>query len=957
WLDDTKSLLEGVKSPKELSTLNSYIINIDQKLLELKEQVKDPSSIQKTHKLFLDCIGEKRQRISYDFSDNNEQLECKDFMVSLSPESLESLIEVNEDQSITVHLIGDEKTYTVRIPFDTELLDLIPKAIQYHIAKTGDKETIKRFLGKSVLSRMINLKKNKMAEVLIHRNIGLDEKWLGHTPLRFALSHNNVHIIKMLIEKGADPNCGQTDSRILNFTWEQHGFGEIVKLLIDHGANTKGLLPAACKSGDMDLISYLIERGEKLNYDTLNDACCTGQIEVVKKHIEAKIPLNPKDVSKLMLCPLFYAIESSVDLVELLISSGVDVENTRDNRGDSALHIAASQGKSGMIDLFDILDLELRNQDGRTPLYFAARNNHVKSFEKLMKKGADVTTKDHLGNSLLHATVAIDILKMLFDKIDVNSKNDLGDTPFMSSLRNWSENKVKFFLENGADPNELIGYSPPFSLALINTKNKEIFDLFIEKGAEINPDVPGVVTPLSAAIRNNNHEAFDQLIKLGAEINPKNPGITPPLIEALEYNRENLMARLLEYGANVNAIDPKSKLTPLMMSLKHAPHAVKILLKQGADTTAVDTEGRSCFQMANIWGEGKRRDYRLFYHKLLHDYGAPLKEEDLDPNKGFTCLYLDLLQSGRVEKAQWMDDVLDGKLSENADRLMLAHRFALEKTDDHGFYYEGFWPDFTYPELAQSFSDFIHESNYNIDLGQEVLDEIIDTFSAINGQMTDESLYTRYKEGKPVIIPTGWEAHSTATLIKGDTLLQCNKGGGKTNHTISFFQGDQFKNIKQEFFGKSIYSQNHICHYPDRTLRNSKEQKMLFGLSLNVTLEEPILEESFATHSQKTGNCTWASAKLALRGMLYLAYKEKYPELLSKNIKEVVDSMFKEWRMFDLEKGLERYLQKHTVDGHIDEKADLKMLNLIKVKCVRKSIGGKTEYGKFAKQIEELLAA
>jgi len=179
----------------------------------------------------------------------------------------------------------------------------------------------------------------------------------GHTPLFYAASTGQMHVVEFLISKGADVNAkdnrgGETPL----FYAGDVGWKNVVELLIAKGAdvNARGMrrssaLTSAAWVGHTDVAELLIAKGADVNArDDLG-----------------YIPLHPA------------ARNGLVEIVEMLISKGSDV-NAKTGWGETPLH-SATLGK------------EL---PGVMPLYSATRDGKIRVVQILIANGADVNVID-----------------------------------------------------------------------------------------------------------------------------------------------------------------------------------------------------------------------------------------------------------------------------------------------------------------------------------------------------------------------------------------------------------------------------------------------------------------------------------------------------------------------------------------------------------------------------------
>lgn len=138
--------------------------------------------------------------------------------------------------------------------------------------------------------------------------------------------------------------------------------------------------------------------------------------------------------------------------------------HSRDDRGLTALHIAALYGQANMVDL--LIDhgsnVDEVDADGTTALHCSAARGHQNTLLLLLHANADPTIIDAQGNTVLH--LAADngheaCVKALFYfaehtrwPVDPNLSNINGDTPLHHSSKWGYTGIVEILLEHGAQP-------------------------------------------------------------------------------------------------------------------------------------------------------------------------------------------------------------------------------------------------------------------------------------------------------------------------------------------------------------------------------------------------------------------------------------------------------------------------------------------------------------------------
>jgi len=121
---------------------------------------------------------------------------------------------------------------------------------------------------------------------------------------------------------------------------------------------------------------------------TLPEACKAGDVEGVKKLLEAGISPDTKDARGIS--ALHYAVGvDRLDILKLLMDKRADPKVT-DAQGNTLLHYAAGYGRQQTTEYFLQcgLPLNARNNKGETPLGCAERNKHQHIVTLLRSRGA-----------------------------------------------------------------------------------------------------------------------------------------------------------------------------------------------------------------------------------------------------------------------------------------------------------------------------------------------------------------------------------------------------------------------------------------------------------------------------------------------------------------------------------------------------------------------------------------
>uniref|UniRef100_A0AAR2ISU4 Poly [ADP-ribose] polymerase n=1 Tax=Pygocentrus nattereri TaxID=42514 RepID=A0AAR2ISU4_PYGNA len=383
------------------------------------------------------------------------------------------------------------------------------------------------------------------------------------------------------------------------------GFGrkDVVEHLLQTGANVHarddgGLIPLhnACSFGHAEVVSLLLCQGadpnarDNWNYTPLHEAAIKGKIDVCigeykkdelleaarsgneEKLMALLTPLNVnchasdgrKSTSQKMLStPLHLAAGyNRVRIVQLLLQHGADV-HAKDKGGLVPLHNACSYGHYEVTELLLKHGACVNAMDlwQFTPLHEAASKNRVEVCSLLLSHGADPTLVNCHGKSAVDMAPTPELKERLTYEFKGHS--------LLQAAREADMAKVKKTL----------------ALEIINFKHPQTHE-----------------TALHCAVASphpKRKQVTELLLRKGANVNEKNKDFMTPLHVAAERAHNDILEVLQKHGAKMNAVDTLGQTALHRAALAGHLQTCRLLLSYGADPAIVSLQGFTAAQMGN----------------------------------------------------------------------------------------------------------------------------------------------------------------------------------------------------------------------------------------------------------------------------------------------------------------------------------------------------------------------
>lgn len=226
--------------------------------------------------------------------------------------------------------------------------------------------------------------------------------------------------------------------------------------------------------------------------------------------------------------------------------------------------------------------LKETDQNGMTPLYYAAYYGKTEIARYLIEKGSDVTYRRMNGETVLHAAAQfnhVEIVKLLVENgADVRAAPRPGITPLRYAINGGAKETAAYLLEKGAEIPEDGG--------LFHTAAKNGMARIVEemraKGVTPDADDGDGGTILHSAAAGGLVEVSRQAIADGLDVNATDRYGVAPIHLAATGGRADLLRFLLENKANVNLpmLDGR---TPCSLARENGHEEVaRLLIDSGA---------------------------------------------------------------------------------------------------------------------------------------------------------------------------------------------------------------------------------------------------------------------------------------------------------------------------------------------------------------------------------------
>uniref|UniRef100_A0A8C9SL90 Poly [ADP-ribose] polymerase n=1 Tax=Scleropages formosus TaxID=113540 RepID=A0A8C9SL90_SCLFO len=438
-------------------------------------------------------------------------------------------------------------------------------------------------------------------------------RWRGGQPTRElfeACRNGDLERVKKLVTP-ENVNSRDTAGRKSTPLHFAAGFGrrDVVEFLLRNGANVHarddgGLISLhnACSFGHAEVVSLLLHRGadanskDNWNYTPLHEAAIKGKIDVCIVLLQHGADPGVRNTDG----------RTPLDLAEPSTKAVL----TGEYRKDDLLESARSGNEEKLMALLTPLNVNCHASDGRksTPLHLAAGYNRVKTVQLLLQHGADVHAKDKGDLVPLHNACSYghyEVTELLVKHGACVNAMDLWQfTPLHEAA---SKNRVEvcsLLLSYGADPTFLNSYEFKGHALLQAAREADIArvkkHLTLESINFKHPQTHETALHCAAASPYpKRKQVCELLLRKGANVNEKTRDFLTPLHLASEKSHNDVIEVLVKHEAKVNALDNLGQTA--LHRAAHCGHlqTCRLLLSSGCDPLIMSLQGFSPSQMGN----------------------------------------------------------------------------------------------------------------------------------------------------------------------------------------------------------------------------------------------------------------------------------------------------------------------------------------------------------------------
>ena len=329
-------------------------------------------------------------------------------------------------------------------------------------------------------------------------------------------------------------------------------------------------------------------------------------------------------------------------------------------------------------------DLEVRNNEGQTPIMLALQMTNISMIRDLFKEKVKLDAQDQFGRTAPHLALLYQEEELCLELIKLGPNMATLDndnyTPLMTACKNKMEQAALAIIANGVPLNILNdnGRSALY-YALFNGLN-DAATLMLDNGAPVNIPENDDYSMLMAALAGASEKNAQRLLDAGTFRGGLSAKKWTPLQIALRNGKETVARQLIADTPDINSLNDEGWAVIHTASRNCSLESVKLLIENGADISLITSENYDVLMLA--LSNKEHPEVADFY--LVQNISCDTIDED-----GWSALIYALRYGApeQAEKVYNRTSVRDGTSSHLWNPLMYAVRYgkpelALKLIDD-----------------------------------------------------------------------------------------------------------------------------------------------------------------------------------------------------------------------------------------------------------------------------------